>query len=157
MVAIADFLETEPMKTSQDRLDDIIAKLRERQCRITPQRVAILKIFLNSSDHPSVEQVYAQVKVNFPTTSLATVYKTVHLLKEIGEILEIGCVGGGNRYDGNKPYPHPHLICTKCKAILDPDVRLLEQLTKELADTSGYRIVSHQLDFFGICPVCQKR
>ena len=145
------------MTTPQKRLDDIIVKLRERQCRITPQRVAILKIFLNSSDHPSVEQVYAQVKVNFPTTSLATVYKTVHLLKEIGEILEIGCVGGGNRYDGNKPYPHPHLICTGCKTIMDPDVHLLEQLTAELAKTSGYRIVSHQLDFFGICPACQKR
>ena len=145
------------MKSPQNRLDAIIAKLRERQCRITPQRVAILKIFLNSSDHPSVEQVYAQVKVNFPTTSLATVYKTVHLLKEIGEILEIGCVGGGNRYDGNKPYPHPHLICTRCKTIMDPDVQLLEQFTAELARTSGYRIVSHQLDFFGICPACQKR
>jgi len=146
-----------PMQSPQQRLDAILAKLRERQCRITPQRVAILKIFLNSSDHPSVEQVYAQVKVNFPTTSLATVYKTVHLLKEIGEILEIGFAGGGNRYDGNKPYPHPHLICTGCKTIMDPDVRLLEQLTAELAKTSGYRIVSHQLDFFGLCPACQKR
>jgi len=145
------------MKNMQNRLDEILAKLRERHCRITPQRVAILKIFLGSSDHPSVEQVYAQVKVNFPTTSLATVYKTVHLLKEIGEILEIGCVGGGNRYDGNKPYPHPHLICTGCKSIIDPDVHLLAQLTAELAKTSGYRIVSHQLDFFGICPACQKR
>jgi Fur family peroxide stress response transcriptional regulator len=145
------------MEKSQQRLDQILAKLRERHCRITPQRVAILKIFLSSQEHPGVEQVYAQIKANFPTTSLATVYKTVHLLKEIGEILEIGLAVGGNRYDGNKPHPHPHLICTNCKTIIDPELHLFEQLTTEIAKISGYRIVSHQLDFFGLCPVCQKK
>jgi Fur family peroxide stress response transcriptional regulator len=145
------------MHNRQNRLDNIVGKLREQKCRITPQRVAIIRIFLNSQTHPSVEQVYEQVKINFPTTSLATVYKTVHLLKEIGEILEIGSAAGGNRYDGNKPYPHPHLICTRCKTIIDPDLRILDQLPKEVAKTSGYRIISHQLDFFGICPECQKK
>lgn len=87
------------------RLDEIIDKLRERECRITPQRVAILKILLDSCDHPSVEEVYEQVRINFPTTSLATVYKTVNLLKEIGEILEIGFADGSNRYDATSPTP----------------------------------------------------
>jgi len=145
------------VKDQQERLDQIIAKLRARSCRITPQRVAILKVFLGSKEHPGIEQAYAEVKTNFPTTSLATVYKTVHLLKEIGEILEIGCAEGGNRYDGNKPYPHPHLICNACKTIIDPELHLLEQLTAEVANISGYRIISHQLDFFGICPTCQRK
>jgi len=139
------------------RMEAIVAKLRERGCRITPQRVEIIKVFLSRFDHPGVEQVYEQVRVQFPTTSLATVYKTVHLLKEIGEILEIGCAEGGNRYDGNKPYPHPHLICNACKTIIDPELHLLEQLTAEVANISGYRIISHQLDFFGICPTCQRK
>jgi Fur family peroxide stress response transcriptional regulator len=119
--------------------------------------VAILRIFLNSQDHPSVEQVYAQVKADFPSTSLATVYKTVSLLKEVGEILEIGFADGSNRYDGNKPYPHPHLICTRCKRIMDSDIDLVDQIANELEQTSGYRIVSHQIEFFGICPACQKQ
>lgn len=144
------------MDPAVDRLQQIIARLRERGCRITPQRVAILKIFLSSHEHPSVEQVFAQVKNNFPTTSLATVYKTVHLLKEIGEILEIGFADGSNRYDGNKPYPHPHLVCVQCKSIIDPETSLLPRFSEEIEKSSGYRIVSHQLDFFGICPDCQK-
>jgi Fur family transcriptional regulator, peroxide stress response regulator len=145
------------MQNPQQRLDDIIDKLRQRACRITPQRVAILKIFLSSAEHPSVERVYEQVRVDFPTTSLATVYKTVALLKEIGEILEISFADGRNRYDGLKPYPHPHLICTRCKRIIDPEVTLLEQLKSEVAQSSGYRILSHQLEFFGICPACQQK
>jgi Fur family peroxide stress response transcriptional regulator len=150
-------LEQSVMQPWQDRLDKTLTKLRERNCRITPQRVAILKVFLGSADHPSVEQVYAQVRINFPTTSLATVYKTVHLLKDIGEILEIGTVDGRNRYDGNRPCPHPHLICTECKSIIDPKLSLLPKLKAEAETTSGFRITSHQLDFYGICPACQKK
>ena len=59
---------------------------------------------------------------NLPTTSLATVYKTVALIKELGEVLELAFGDGSNRYDGNKPYPHPHVVCIKCKTIIDPDL-----------------------------------
>ena len=145
------------MNKIPSRLDEILSKLRQRDFRITPQRIAILKVFLQSHDHPSVEQVYEEVRENFPTTSLATVYKTVNLLKEIGEILEIGFAGGGNRYDGNKPYPHPHLICTRCKRIIDPEISLLDQITAEVANATGYRIESHQIELFGVCPTCQNK
>lgn len=144
------------MKSSQDRLDEILTKLRHRECRITPQRLAILNAFIQSDQHPSVEQVYDQVRINFPTTSLATVYKTVTLLKDVGEILEIGFADGRNRYDGKKPYPHPHLVCTQCNRIVDPEVTLLDRLASEVSQSTGYKIVSHQLEFFGICPACQK-
>jgi Fur family peroxide stress response transcriptional regulator len=145
------------VKNPQKRLDEILSKLRQREFRITPQRIAILKAFLRSDEHPSVEQVHTQVKITFPTTSLATVYKTVNLLKEIGEILELSFPEGSNRYDGRKPYPHPHLICTKCQAILDPKVSSVDQMTAEIEQSSGYRILSHQLEFFGVCPACQKK
>lgn len=139
------------------RMEAIVAKLRERGCRITPQRVEIIKVFLSRFDHPGVEQVYEQVRGQFPTTSLATVYKTVHLLKEIGELLEISTLDGGNRYDGSKPYPHPHMVCIRCKAIVDPDLPLFRELAAQAESVSGYRITSHQLDFFGVCPMCQKK
>lgn len=145
------------MNNFQTRLDEILTKLRQRDFRITPQRIAILKAFLKSQDHPGVEQVYAEVKVNFPTTSLATVYKTVNLLKEVGEILEIGIADGGNRYDGNQPYPHPHLICTGCSEIIDPKVGLLDQMIADIANSTDYRIDSHQVTFYGTCPSCQKK
>ena len=145
------------MNDIQKRLDEILTKLRQRNCRITPQRIAILRAFLQSQDHPGVEQVYTEVKVNFPTTSLATVYKTVNLLKEIGEILEINFADRGNRYDGNQPYPHPHLICTECSKIVDPEVILLDQMTADITNSTGYRIDSHQVTYYGVCPSCQKK
>jgi Fur family peroxide stress response transcriptional regulator len=143
------------MADPQARLDELTIRLRERGNRLTPQRMAVLKVLATSEGHPSVEQIYERVKVDFPMTSLATIYKTVTLLKEMGEVLELGFSDDSNRYDGHKPYPHPHLICIKCKNIVDPQVAALSELHQEVAQSTGYQIVSHRLDFFGICPQCQ--
>ncbi|MCU0580379.1 MAG: transcriptional repressor [Desulfobacterota bacterium] len=138
------------------RLRQILTRLKERDFRITPQRLAILKILAASNGHPSVDKIFDQVKLDFPTTSLATVYKTVTLLKELGEVLELGFPDGSNRYDGNKPYPHPHMVCLKCKRISDPDLQSVEELTREAEQKTGFDILSHRLDFFGICPDCRQ-
>ena len=149
-----------PLKISsegQKRLDAMIAKLKSRDFRITPQRHAVLRILAASEEHPSVAEIYEAVRVEFPTTSLATIYKTVSLLKEIGEVLELGFHDGNNRYDGTRPFPHPHVICTQCKKIMDPELLSLDNLSAEMSQKTGYRIISHRLDFFGLCPDCQKQ
>lgn len=144
------------MSRPEKRLQEMLEKLRSRRFRVTPQRLAVLKILASGRDHPTVEGIFERVRRDFPTTSLATVYKTVNLLKELDEVLELGFPDGGNRYDGNKPYPHPHMICMKCRRIMDPDLASLEQLTREASRKTGFRILAHRLDFFGLCPECQK-
>jgi Fur family peroxide stress response transcriptional regulator len=150
-------VDLQGMTRQQTRYDKMLEALRRHDSRITPQRMAVLKILASSDGHPSVEKIYEQVKRRFPTTSLATVYKTVTLLKELNEVLELGFPEGGNRYDGHKPYPHPHLICTKCKKIIDPDLDSLSDVTQELVSETGFQITSHRLDFFGVCPDCQRK
>ncbi|WP_246325456.1 Fur family transcriptional regulator [Dissulfurirhabdus thermomarina] len=135
----------------------MLARLRERKFRITPQRLAVLKILSESRGHPGVEAIYRQVQRDFPTTSLATIYKTISLLKELGEVLELGFPEGGNRYDGNRPYPHPHVVCIRCRKIMDLDLAGFEGLSREVSAKTGFRIVNHRVDFFGICPECQEK
>jgi Fur family peroxide stress response transcriptional regulator len=130
------------MAESQTRLEKVITRLREQGHRLTPQRMAVLKVVIGNKKHPSAEQIYERVKVDFPMTSLATIYKTLAVLKEMGEVLEID--------------PHPHLICIKCSSIKDVDVTGLDGLPRKVAQKTGYRIVSHRFDFFGICPQCQE-
>jgi Fur family peroxide stress response transcriptional regulator len=139
----------------QGRLDELIERLRGRGYRITPQRLAILKILARSNGHPSAEGIHGQIKEEFPTTSLATVYKTIATLKEMNELLELGFADDSNRYDGNKPYPHMHLICVKCRDIMDPEVEDLESLPQQVAQRTGFRLVGHRFDVYGICPRCQ--
>ena len=142
------------MADHKNRFEIIIQKLRDNGHRITPQRLAIVKILAESKGHPSVENIHAQIKKDFPTMSLATVYKNILLIKSLGEVLELGFPDGSNRYDGNKPHPHPHVICIKCKKIVDSDLESLDEMKKEVASETNFKILNHRLDFFGICDKC---
>jgi Fur family peroxide stress response transcriptional regulator len=138
----------------QNRFDTIIRKLRESGNKITPQRMAIAKILAKSEGHPSVEMIHSRIARDFPTMSLATVYRNIVLIKSLGEVLELGFPDGSNRYDGNRPYPHPHVICIKCKKIVDPDLDSLDEITQEIVAETDFTILHHRLDFFGICSDC---
>jgi Fur family transcriptional regulator, peroxide stress response regulator len=144
------------MIDTKARLSEMVTKLKREGFRLTAQRLAVVKVLAANEEHLSVERIFDRVKADFPVTSLATVYKTVALLKRVGEVMELGFVDDSNRYDGTRPFPHPHLICTRCKRILDPDVPVLSNLPGELARKTGYRIDHHRLDFFGLCPKCQR-
>ena len=139
----------------EHRLNQMLAKLKAHDFRLTPQRLAVLKILAVSAGHPSVDRIYEAVRAEYPTTSIATIYKTVNLLKQLDEVLELGFSDGSNRYDGHKPYPHPHVICTHCKKIIDPNLGRLKDLTTEVIRETGFQITHHRVDFFGLCRDCQ--
>ena len=144
------------MADPQKRLEQMIRVLKDKGCRLTPQRLTILRILSKSEGHPSAEQIFEQIRADYPTTSLATIYKTLSLLKHVGEVFEVNFASLGSHYDGNKPYPHPHLICTKCGQILDPEFGPVAGISQEIARQTGYKITHQQLNFFGLCPQCQQ-
>jgi len=148
------------MKTqsySQKRFDDLLSRLRARKHRITPQRIALLRLLSESTEHPSASAIFADIKKRYPSTSLATVYKTLSVLKEMGEVMELGFGEGDNRYDGKRPFPHPHLVCLRCRRIVDLDIGSMKNLEREAARGSGFKILGHRLDFYGVCPECRSR
>ena len=142
------------MPGHKKRVAAIIQKLKHKGHKITPQRLAIVKILAISKGHPSVEDIYEQLKTDFPFMSLATVYRNIVLFKSLGEVLELGFPDGSNRYDGSTPVPHPHVICMACKTIVDPELDSLDDLKKEVARKTDFKILTHRLDFFGICRRC---
>ena len=142
------------MNNPEKRFESIIQKLKDNGHKITPQRLAIRRILAKSEDHPSVEDIYDKIKNDFPTMSLATVYRNIVVIKSLGEVLELGFPDGSNRYDGNRPPPHPHVICIQCKKIVDPDLTSLDEMKKEVSLETNFEILNHRLDFFGICSNC---
>ena len=143
------------MDDPQARLDELIIRLREQGSRLTPQRMAVLQVLATSDNHPSAEQIYQRVRADFPMISRATIYKTMTLLKEMAEALELDFGDSGSRYDGNRPDPHPHVICVECQNIFDLDLEGIDWLVGQVRGASGFRVVSHRLDFYGVCPQCQ--
>ena len=135
----------------ETRYQTLLGKLQARGCRITSHRLALLRLLAVSEGHPNAAQLYERLRVQFPTVSLATIYKTLALLKEEGEVLEID-LHADSHYDGNKPYPHPHLICTRCDRIMDGDeVQFAASLNQEIEERYGFQVAQSQLVFYGMC------
>lgn len=122
--------------------------------RMTPQRVAILRILADDASHPTAEQVFDEIQQTFPTTSRATVYKTLEVLKDIGQLIELEFTDRGNRYDGMRVTPHAHAVCEQCGRIDDVEVPL-DGLRRDAAVGSEFEIRSERVDFYGLCPDCQ--
>ena len=138
------------------RFNQLIAALKERDFRLTPQRVELVRLIAASEGHPSAAQLYERIKVLFPTMSQATVYKTLALLKEMNQVLEID-LRDDSHYDGNRPQPHPHLICIKCNKIVDGEVSLDQEALRKLEQVTGYTILRHQITLYGLCPDCKAK
>jgi Fur family peroxide stress response transcriptional regulator len=137
------------------RFEQLIAALKEHNFRLTPQRIELVRMIAISKGHPSANQFYENIKLKFPTMSHATVYKTLALLKEMNQVLEID-LREDSHYDGNRPEPHTHLICTKCNKIVDGEFSLGLESIRKLEKVSGYTILRPQIVFYGLCPDCKK-
>lgn len=143
------------MPDAETRFNEMIVLLKERDYRLTPQRVELVRLIAASEGHPGAAQLYAKIKARFPTMSLATVYKTLALLKDMGQVLEID-LRDDSHYDGNRPQPHPHLVCVKCNQILDGEMELDPLALQKVEQTSGYTILRPQVTFYGLCPACKR-
>jgi Fur family transcriptional regulator, peroxide stress response regulator len=145
------------MADAELRYQTMLEKIKIRGSRITSHRLALLRLIAISEDHPNAMQLYEQLRRTFPTISLATVYKTLSLLKEEGEILEID-LHNDSHYDGNKPYPHPHLICTTCGKIFDGDeMQVTQTINQEILNRFDFKVSQAQLIFYGVCRECQQK
>jgi Fur family peroxide stress response transcriptional regulator len=140
---------------STARFRQIVNKLEEAGHRITPQRLCIIEVLLASKKHPSAEEIFAHVRAISPTTSLATIYKTMDTLKSLGEVLELETRDNRVHFDGLRPIPHPHIICTNCGLIEDIDLPGASELNREAEHASGFDVDEHRLEFFGLCINCK--
>jgi Fur family peroxide stress response transcriptional regulator len=137
------------------RLESVCARLRAHGHRVTPQRLAIMEFVFSSAQHPTAQQIYEALQARFPTMSLATVYKTLHLLEELEEVAVLGVEAEGARYDGAQPVPHAHLVCERCGAVVDAHGPAQQQDWLALAKKHGWLVRHWRLELLGLCPSCQ--
>ena len=130
-----------------------IEALRSRGYRATPQRIAICRIALNSRAHPSAQQVYDEVKKIHPTISLATVYKTLEVLRDLDLVQEVNLPKGQARFDSYM-IPHINLICLKCGIITDMDDATVKEITRKVAAATKFKPTGQRMDVYGICQKC---
>ena len=126
-------------------VEEVCKKVRERATidgnpmKVTPQRRLIFKALEGNNQHPTAENIHNQVREVFPDISLATVYKTLRELVEMGEILEIKHEGELSRFDPRTD-DHSHLVCEDCgrlEDVLKPSPTSLFRTQTDMASLSA--------------------
>ena len=132
----------------------IASIFKEKKLKLTPQRLAVYNYLINTTSHPSADVIYTDIHIQYPTMSLATVYKALKTLVDVGLIQEINVGEGNFRYDGNS-FPHPHLQCLGCGKVDDFKDLSLDNLNPIAEEHTDYTIVSNKVYFYGYCINCQ--
>nr|MCU0510563.1 transcriptional repressor [Anaerolineae bacterium] len=115
-----------------NRTDELISALRSTGYRITPQRVEICRALAESKAHPSPQAIYRKVSEKYPGISQATVYNTLTVLRDLGEVVEVGLGQDRTHYEPD-PTPHVNLICLRCGVIEDLEDQTVTDLSAQLA------------------------
>lgn len=134
-------------------MDDIILTFKEKKLKLTPQRLAVYQYLKGTLEHPSAEIIYKALQPNYPTMSLATVYKTLKTLVEIGLVQELNVGEGNFRYDANY-HEHAHIQCTNCGKVEDLDFIDFSSLNKLVEEKTNYKVKFNKLFFYGECSEC---
>ena len=121
---------------------------------MTQQRLVILEEVRKLKTHPTASDVHDIVRERLPRISLGTVYRNLDLLSESGEIWRLATSGTQYRFDGNTEN-HYHITCVVCGRVDDFEGPTVEIGGASPAETLGYEIVDHRLEFLGKCPQCR--
>lgn len=146
---------------SNEEYNLIKEQMKSKGYKLTPQRRAVLDVIIENEDkHLSTEEIYDIVKVKCPEIGLATVYRTIQLLEKIGIVVKLNFDDGCNRYElikSNEVHQHHHLICNICNSVEEVEDMLLENLEDKVENKYNFKIINHEVKFYGICKKCSNK
>ncbi|MBI4347535.1 MAG: transcriptional repressor [Elusimicrobia bacterium] len=133
-------------------------KLREALARkglpLTQQRLAVFEALEKAKDHPSAEALHRALRGKYPSLSLATVYKTLQTLKDVGLAQVVNAPHAEARFDAITGVHH-HAICRGCGRIEDVFDARLDRLSAPRV--KGFELGAHSVHFYGLCGRCKTK
>ena len=122
--------------------------------RRSKQRDTILRVVMDSKDHPRADWVYDQVRKEIPNISMGTIYRDLRSLAKSGEIRQLELADGTSRFDGNAD-SHYHFRCERCGHIFDLDEPVDHSIGEKVAKNTGFKVYRQRMELIGLCNACQ--
>ena len=138
----------------QTQINEFIANCKTKALSVTPQRLAIYKALIRDESHPNPECIYNSIKPDFPTISLATVYKTLETLEKHNIISVVTPLHETVRYDAVMEHHH-HIVCVRCKKVMDIEDSELNKLEIPKQITGENKVLDYSIQFNVICSSCK--
>ncbi|RYZ64204.1 MAG: transcriptional repressor, partial [Proteobacteria bacterium] len=132
--------------------------LAKSQLKHSKQRNFIIEEFLSMNSHVSAEELYSQLKNMDHNPGLATVYRTLNLLKDAGLVDQKQFSDGKSVFEVMAPDSHhDHLICLLCHKVVEFENEEIERLQEQVAKKYNFKLTKHSLELFGHCSDCVKK
>ena len=135
----------------------LIAELRQQGYRLTPQREMIVEAVAHAGRHVTAEEVFEQVQARTSAINIATVYRTLDLLVELGLVSRADLGGGKVTYASPLHGPHCHLVCRHCGRVIEADHDLVVPLEEQLRERYSFAAELHHFAIFGLCADCRSQ
>lgn len=143
-------------RSPDNRMERFERLCRQRRLPLTIQRRAILQAILDRQDHPTADQIHAQIIKRLPNVSRTSVYRILEMLVKTGMITKVCHPGSAARFDPRLGRHH-HLVCLSCECIIDVDEPRLDHLPLPNVRTLGFRIDDYHIHFRGLCAPCARK
>lgn len=136
--------------------DGLDAYLSKTQLKQTKQRKLIVSHFLSMKAHIDAEELYEKVRSEGQNIGLATIYRTLNLLRDAGLVEQNSFADGRAVFEIIEPgNHHDHIICTECGKVVEFENSKIEELQRQVALENGFLLTSHRLDLYGCCEACR--
>lgn len=131
------------------------AHVQQRGLKSSTRRDLILETLVSLGQHHlTAEELLRAVRTKDPRVGAATVYRTLRVLQESGIVTERHFEGGATQFELVSDSHHDHLICTRCKKIVEFEDDAIEQYQHKIAARFGFELHSHRHELYGLCPSC---
>jgi Fur family transcriptional regulator, stress-responsive regulator len=136
-------------------METLEQRLRDAGLRVTSPRVAVLRVLVDSMDHPRVDQVLERVRASGVSISTQAGYDVCEALHRAALARRIEPAGGPARYEARVGDNHHHLVCRSCGTAVDVDCAVGAAPCLDPSDAAGFAIDEAEVTFWGLCPACQ--
>jgi Fur family ferric uptake transcriptional regulator len=133
----------------------LFAELRRRGHRLTPQREMIVEAVAHAGRHVTAEEVFELVRERSNAVNIATVYRTLDLLTELGLFSRTDLNGGTTCYAAPQHGPHCHLVCRRCRTVIEADCDVATSLRQALQAHYGFAPDLSHFVVYGLCEKCR--
>jgi Fur family ferric uptake transcriptional regulator len=137
--------------------DEAVELLRQQGYRLTPQRLLVLSMVVDGTGHMGVDEIYRRAKEGYPYMDIATVYRTLHLFKQLGLVTEVA-IGDRLHYELTDPNGrHHHMVCQVCNGAYNLSPSYLEAFQRTLIEEFGFEPDLEHFAITGICSSCRSQ
>lgn len=150
-------MQSRLQEAPQPEAPGLVQRLRSRGLRVTPQRAMILRAIEEKPGHITAEEVHAAVRRVSPYVNLATVYRTLDLLRELDLITVADMGTGATHYALRSHANHHHAICRNCRHSIEFPPDLLHEFVAGLRERYGFCVDADHIVVFGTCKRCAER